>query len=136
MNAQHQIQRDYTAMENLVLMNVKKSMVTERPPIENIEVMDPTHVCYIHVKDVTSDKDALQWKDGEPCSFRRPKMGYKYEQSIKLPTKYLRQVIDCMDCDTVEIIVEKDYPITIKGKCGKVKKFDVEVIIAPRIDNE
>ena len=137
MNPEHQVQKDYAGVENLCLINVPKKNVKERPPVENIEVIDPSHVMYCHVFSPGIDRKPIKWIDGEECNFKTPKLEDNGQcQTVKISTDYLRKALDNMDCDTVEISVMSDYPIKLHGVCGRVKTFDCTVIIAPRIDNE
>ena len=137
MNPEHQVQKDYTAVENLCLINVPKKNIKERPPVTNLQVMDPAHVMYCHVKRVGTDNYPIQWIDGEEHAFTVPRLEDNgFCQTVKLPAEYLRKALDNMDTDTIEISVMNDHPVKLHAVCGRTVLFDCTVIIAPRIEAE
>ena len=57
----------------------------------------------------------------------------QYYHAVHIPTKYLRDILDNVTAEDIEIMVDDDYPLYLHWKDGD---DDWQALIAPRIESK
>ena len=119
----------------LLWLGVKKSKRDSVRGSKSTMYCDPAHVCMIQLctpdcLDITKFDSYIG--DSEAV-FKVPDLYTHEQQTVVLPTEYLRRILDNVTSDSIRLKVSDDMPIELQWCVGEDSWW---AVIAPRIENE
>ena len=123
---------------NLLWLGVPKNKQDSVRGERSTQYIDPAHICFIQLTTPPWDLEStevMQYESYEGDHEHRitPIPLSRNYHSVHVSTKYLRDILDNVTADTIEIMVDDDYPIYLHWTD---EHDDWKALIAPRIENE
>ena len=123
---------------NLLWLGVPKNKQDSVRGERSTQYITPDYVVFIQLTTPPCDLEStevMQYESYMGDHERRitPLPLSQYYHSVHISVKHLRDILDNVTAETVEIMVDDDYPIYLHWKDGD---DDWQALIAPRIENE